>query len=62
MQERYHDARAAAADGVTDRDGRAVDVADILVDPQLAYAGNGLGGKGLIELDEAKASLSSMRP
>src|SRR3981081_2407728 len=53
VEEGDQDAGAAGADGVADGDGAAVDVEAVLGDGELAADGDGLGGEGLVELEEA---------
>ena len=56
------DAGAGAADGVTQGDGAAVDVDLAHVEVQLTGDGDGLGGKGLVGLDEVDVRRWSRRP
>ena len=46
------EAGAGAAEGVAEGDRAAVDVELLLVDAELAGAGEDLGGEGLVELDQ----------
>ena len=46
------EAGAGAAERVAEGDRAAVDVEPLLVDPQLAGAGEDLGGEGLVQLDQ----------
>ena len=52
VQEGGREAGAGAAERVAEGDRAAVDVEALLVDPELADAGEDLGGEGLVELDQ----------
>ena len=51
-RERGHEPGAGAAQRVAERDGAAVDVEAVLVDAELARAGEDLSGERLVDLDQ----------
>ena len=54
MEQRHQDARAAAADRMPQGDSPAVDVDSVPVQSQILAIGEGLRGKGLVQLDQVK--------
>lgn len=48
VDQRRHDPRPATAEGVAKRDGAAVDVEFLLINPELSRAGEHLRGEGLV--------------
>src|SRR5665647_2832771 len=44
---------AGTAERMAESDGAAIDIDPGRIEPESAHAGEGLGGKGFIELDEA---------
>src|SRR5262245_29050062 len=50
--QRRHQARARASERMSERDRASVYVQPLLVDPELAGAGDDLGGERLVELDQ----------
>src|SRR4030067_1134446 len=56
VDQRCHDARAAAAERMAERDGAAVDVQFLQVDAELPGASQHLRGERLVDLDEIDLS------
>src|SRR4030095_15133159 len=52
VNECCHEPCAAAAEGVTEGDGAAVDIQFLGIDPELSNASNNLGRKGLVQFDQ----------
>ena len=59
VQQRHRDARPGAADGMAERDGAAVDVEALAIEMEFAIAGQHLGGKGFVELDEIEIAVQT---
>src|SRR5215472_5435000 len=54
VEKRHHDARAAAADGMSEGNGATIDIEAVAIEIQPTIAGQNLGSEGFVEFHQPK--------